>query len=782
MGIPSRLIVAVISQFKEAIDKDIRRFQNLSSFLGIDINPKKKPAQEPVVKEASIEVEARAKGKIKEEIRNWFLQVMGDYLPIGYFDKAKRDSFEDRERMFQYLPDDLFDRMEKKIRQIIGEKAGLQGYKNLNTDDLILDDEIIDSKIVDLLGYYESNRPSLESVISKSLSPAKKETTEKRFEPGPGETWFTPTVSEALYNNYQKYINDHKEKFSQRADKENKEVKRPEDLGIFKNKADPQIIKILNEIKKFKVNIEDVDLSTDPKEKLPTVAITFSIPELAKKNAGIYGDILFTKKLPAKMRYLRPYKEYPVSVQYSGDRGLGIRFDDIYKEWEDNTSEAFKKFGFVDHESYRKFLSYLIDVFSQENIRKNKNLDEIIADLGGSIAIRDKSDESGKVITISSAKDLDDVMGFGGKEFTKEELRSKRKTEQVKKRYKWQENIVKDKLNKVVDAWNPKIQEYLFKLTPEEGKTMRSAVVKSGSLMSMRDFINKIKSGSDTKAGFRGLINTKEIADKALQFIFDEKTDPGVYAWKILLTDYIVNKGLEYELFKDAVKIILYKNFIESRGKKGEALKNELSSVGWDVIKSKYSDMDVKGFLNEQGKPGQGIDNGIKDLNKNIQAIIKSSENQPAFNNFFDRLRSWNAIVGKDLERKVERIIEGDDPSPIKVKEDLKAKMISEYEEQDPRVVDELKKLENKKNDLEKELKADKYDLESDEELNKLDKAIVALKDKTVKKERVDVTTPEGSKYLDQLVEYLIEERLQKAYIKQASYLNIINMSKNFLK
>ena len=208
MGIPSRLIIAVISQFKEAIDNDIRRFQNFSSFLGIDIKPKKEIEEKPVVKEASIEVDARAKGKIKDEIRDWFLKVMGDYLPIGYFDKSKRDSFEDRNRMFQYLPDDLFDRMEKKIRQIIGEKADLQGYKDLNTDNIVLDDEVVDSKIVDLLSYYEKNHTALGSVISKSLSPAKKETTEKRFEPGPGETWFTPTVSDALYDNYQKYINE----------------------------------------------------------------------------------------------------------------------------------------------------------------------------------------------------------------------------------------------------------------------------------------------------------------------------------------------------------------------------------------------------------------------------------------------------------------------------------------------------------------------------------------------------------------------------------------------
>ena len=206
MSFSSKMKFAVISLYKEAIDKDVRRFQNMASFLGIDLKPKKDSGS--TEKEASFEIDARAAGKVKDEIRNWFIEVMGDYLPIGYFDKGKRDNIENRERIYQYLADDLFEGMQKWLTKIIGRKANRQGYKDLNSEDLVLDDEVIDSKVIDMLGYFQNNPSELEAVIRKSFAPKKKDTTEKKFEPGPGEMWFTPTVSEALYKNYEDYLKD----------------------------------------------------------------------------------------------------------------------------------------------------------------------------------------------------------------------------------------------------------------------------------------------------------------------------------------------------------------------------------------------------------------------------------------------------------------------------------------------------------------------------------------------------------------------------------------------
>jgi hypothetical protein len=773
MSFPSR--IAVIGLFKEAVGNDVRRFQNLSSLLGIDLDKGPKRGSEVTEKDASFEIDARAAGKVKEEIRRWFIDVMGDYLPIGYFDKGKRDGIESRERIYQYLPDDLYNKMGEWLKKKIGAKAKLQGYKELSQEDLILSDEVIDSKLIDMLGYYQDNKAELSSVINRTISPKKRETTDKKFEPGIGEMWFTPMVSEALYKNYVDYLKD-------RAKQEGAtNVPKPEDLGVHLDKPDPHIIKILDSLKKFNIEIHDQDISQDTREKAPTVSIKFSIPELGKRNSKLYGDVLFSKKLPASMGSLRANKLHPVSVQYSGtgDKGLGIRFDEKQKMWEDNTAEAFKRVGFVDREMYTNFINGAVSNFMDKVFTKGKNLDEMISDLGGSIALRGMKDSDGRPVSISSAQDLEDVMGFGGMDLTKQELKSKRKTEQVKKRYKWQESMVKDKLEKVLEVWGPRIQEYLFKLTPEDGKAMREAIVRSDKFPSMEDFINKIKTGQDTKASFRSLFQTKEIADKALQLIFDEKTDPGEYAWKVLLTDYIKNKGLESELFSSAIRIMLYKDLLDSEGKTGEALRKGLQDSSWSTINKQYSGSDLKDFLNKQSN---NISKGLVDLKGTIQEIIKGSKGQSAFKQFFDRLRSWDSVVGKDMERKIERILDGDDPSPIKIGEGLKAKMVS-VREMDPRVEADVKKLESKKDTLEKSLKDKGEDPSKSEELKDLDLTINNLVEgKTVKKDMIDVSTPEGSKYLDELINTLLEERIQKAYVKQASYLDIIRLAKNFIQ
>ena len=381
------------------------------------------------------------------------------------------------------------------------------------------------------------------------------------------------------------------------------------------------------------------------------------------------------------------------------------------------------------------------------------------------------------------AEDLESLSESGGKNVTKEDLKSKRRTEDIKKRYEDRGVIIKEKLQKVMDMWGPRIQEYLFKLTPEDGKAMRETIVKSEIFPYMREFIEKIKSGTSLKAGFTNLLNTKEIADKALQFIFDERTDPGQYAWKTLLTDYITTKGFESPLFIDAIKLLLYKNLKESEGKAGAALRNELRDVSWDTVRKQYSDGDVKSFLSEQAGQANGIRDGIQELNKNIKGAIRTSENKGAFQNFFGRLRTWNSIMGKDLEVKLERIVAGDDPSPIKMDKTTRSKMVTEYEETDPRIKDQLNKLEGERDILEKKIEeTPTEDPEKTLELDDLKKQILELESKSVKKERLDISTPEGLKFLDKVIEKLVEERLQKAYTKQASYSDFIASTFNFLK
>jgi hypothetical protein len=244
-----------------------------------------------------------------------------------------------------------------------------------------------------------------------------------------------------------------------------------------------------------------------------------------------------------------------------------------------------------------------------------------------------------------------------------------------------------------------------------------------------------------------------------------------------------MTKSLESPLFIDAIKLLLYKDLKESEGKAGAALKNELRDVGWDTIRKQYSDEDIKRFLSDQGQAGQGIDNGIKDLSKNIKAAIRGSESKPAFQTFFSRLRTWNSIMGKDLEVKLERILEGDDPSPVKMDKATRSKMITEYEETDPRIKDQLIKLEKDKETLEKKLEeSPAEDPEKNLELEDIKKQIADLQSKSTKKERMNIDTPEGLKFLDKIIQKLVEDRLQKAYTKKASYSSFIASTFNFLK
>ena len=413
MGIPSQIKLAVVSIFKKAAEGDLRRFQNMAEFLGINPGVKKETAPAtatPTItkeqsKDASLELDARSKGKVREAVRDWFLDLMKENLPVGYFEKNKRDAFGMRDRIFQYLPDDLFNLMQQKIFEEVGDKAKKQGYKGFDPKDLVLDEEVVDSKVIDMLHFFQEKPAELKAAINAAFAPKKKETTDKRFEPGPGEMWFTPVVSEALYEKYSQYVTKNRSRYEEKAQKEGKDVVvSPENLGIYKNKADPEVIKLLNKIKRFHIQIEDSDISTDSKEGLPTVTIIFFIPELAKERPEIYDDILFTKKLPANMGALRANRPHPASVQFSGERGLGIRFDDVAKAWQDNTSEVFSKIGFSDYESYRKFVNVLTREYAKEELRKAKNLDELIAELGGSIAIRNKEDPEGNVVNVSTGR------------------------------------------------------------------------------------------------------------------------------------------------------------------------------------------------------------------------------------------------------------------------------------------------------------------------------------------------------------------------------------------
>jgi DNA-binding ferritin-like protein len=785
MNIPSRMRLAVVSIFKAAAEGDQRRFQNFANFLGISLKPKQEsaPAPEEQTKEAAMEIDARSKPQVKNAIREAFINFLKPYMPIGYFEAGKRDTFKVRNEMFQELPDNLFNAMQHKIIEILGDKAKREGYK-LNTGDIVLEDESVDSEIIKMLDYYKKNPENFEKVINFAFSPARKDTGGKRYETKPGETWFTPIVSDELYAKYKKYIADNREGLRQRAQREGKdEITTPEAMGIYKGKADPYAIRILDGLKKFNIEVKDKDIAMDTRESLPTTSILFFIPELAKARPVIYDDILFRKKLPANMGPLgRENKKHPVTVQYSSDKGLAIRFTEVYKAWEENTSQVFKILGFTDKASYQRLVQVAVRYYGQATIRNAKDLDTLISELGGKISVRDKMDPKRDTKTISTAEDLGELQEYGGEQVTKEELKSTYKPEKTIEKYKQQDKEIAEKLQKVKDMWGDKIQAYLFNISPEDGKAMREAIVRTETLPTIKDVTLRIKAG-ELRVGFANLINTKEVAEKTLEFIFDERTPQGENAWRVLIKNYILTQGLQSDEFVMAIKALLFRDLKKSEGKNRAALTTAMRDSSWDEITSKYSIEDVGSFLKEQNFAFV-----TEDLNKAIKKAISKNENSPAFKTFFSRLRTWADIAhGKTLQTKLERILEGDDPSPVTMDEALKAKIVREYKETDPRIEDELTELEEDKRHLEKEKEEQvEEDPDLNLELEETNKKINALKEKSIKKERIDLSVPEAKGYLEEVIKKLIEERLQKAYVrdftKKASCLEFIKSTYYFLK
>jgi hypothetical protein len=232
-----------------------------------------------------------------------------------------------------------------------------------------------------------------------------------------------------------------------------------------------------------------------------------------------------------------------------------------------------------------------------------------------------------------------------------------------------------------------------------------------------------------------------------------------------------------------AIKALLFRDLKKSEGKNRAALTTAMRDSSWDEITSKYSIEDVGSFLKEQNFAFV-----TEDLNKAIKKAISKNENSPAFKTFFSRLRTWADIAhGKTLQTKLERILEGDDPSPVTMDEALKAKIVREYKETDPRIEDELTELEEDKRHLEKEKEEQvEEDPDLNLELEETNKKINALKEKSIKKERIDLSVPEAKGYLEEVIKKLIEERLQKAYVrdftKKASCLEFIKSTYYFLK
>lgn len=826
MGIPGRLLVSVVGMYKQAADDNTKRFYNLASFLGINLKSPEKAKE--MSKESSeltaseMELEASAKASVLSKVKEWFTDLLGDYLPEGYFKEENRKKYPQRDKMYADLYKIMFYGMKDSLEREFYDLANKQGYQ-LNHRDLesLYEPYTIDGEVLKMLASYKKDPKPIKSAIHKTL--LKKDGFLSKAKDGgletvpglnrPGLLWFSPIVTPELYARYEELIKNNPEKYKN---------KTPEDLDpkVVKDKADPNIIEILSSAGKFDIDILDVNASSA--KGLSVTKYRFRIPLLDKHD--LYKGLTFDRKFPPGKHHLRQDKLYDVVVKETGKKGLMLVvkvLDEV--ESEENLSRVYQH-GFIDYATFKVFTNMLVNDYVRE-ITKRKDLNELIADMGGEVKLRVKSErgrsddedlaeeeaklEKGKKKkddggqktdrreekTIGQVDSLGDLSSYGESSYKKEDAGSKGLSdpEKIRKYKQDTEQVLKDKQDEVVSVWGPYVSEYLFSLTPEEGRAMAEAIVKKSTFKKLNDIIFKIVSGDNIQYNLGALLVSKEVVRKALMIIFSESTAWGISGWKVLLEDYIKNDIMnDFPEIEQAVRALIYRESLEgSGGENGkklsaveikEAMENAFNS---GIPYKKYTASDINKYLSQVLTPVFFSNYTDKFLNPKIKESILSLRDHPAFKRFFERLKVWDdVLVKKWLWTKLDNVLAGDAPPPIKVPKDLKATMVTDIST-DVRDKDNLEKLEKQLDAVEEKLKAENKNPEEDKTWSDLQVRLKNIKNKAIKTDRIVVTddsgelTGSGEKFLDKLIKHFIDDRIKQITVKNASYSGIVKLAYN---
>lgn len=712
MAVPTKLLFAVIKKFSADSDKSQRRFENFMSFLGL--GEEKEKADDTMTKEAA----ERARGDVRKMLRDWFFDIIGNYVRAGYFSKKNRAQHEWRDEVWQNTGKMLHDKLRYALLSAVGKYAKRTLGKDIRIDELNLAPDIVDQKIYDFLIEMQQNPEFIQKVVNRWLrqqggfkeKPQEPEVEEakgrkrREYQQGLAEVWFRPIVTEDVYNEYEKFVKEHQETtFKQTAERVKAETGReklvPEDIGVHKGRVDPTAFKLLNDAGKFNLEIHDVEPAYDTREKKDTWQITFSIPELAQKMPSLYDTALYTLKIPPSVRSLDPTDEIPVSVQHSystktGKKGMSIRLDDVYQDWTEDTMDTLNDVGFLSKNRFEKFVNTAASVFkdlwlsndlysmqqksidlgeeSKTKKRPGKNLDEIISDLGGDVRFHGRS--------FATADDLADLVDqLSGKPSTLKELRSQRETGDFERRME----EVKKMADRAIDVAGEKVYGYFGGIDKPQGQDMREAIVKAGSYPSLSAITYMLRSGQNLRVGWNNLFQAAEIVDKALTFVFHPQVSPGEQAWKAHLLSYLKEEALRNPDFMSAIKWLTYKDKLNDAGKKGAALKQALQNTTAEQLNQEISDQEASQKWSEISANQTVTEKATQLLRDSIKETTTSKlKTHPAFRKFWERRRTWDAAIKPDVETNVERVLMGDEKIPrgVKIAPELKAKIVETTE------------------------------------------------------------------------------------------------------
>jgi hypothetical protein len=687
MSVPTKLLFAVINKFSADNDESQRRFQNFISFLGVGGDQ----GDKSVSKEAA----ERARGDVRKMLRDWFFDIIGNYIRAGYFSKKNRAQHEWRDEVWQNTGKMLHDKLRYSLLQEMADYAKRALGQGVRIDELSLPEDVIDQKIFDLLSDMQGDREFIQKAVNvwlrqqggfkeKNQSPEVEEAKSrkrKEYQQGLAEVWFRPIVTDDVYDEYKKFVKDHQDTtFKRTAERIKTETGRtqlvPEDIGVHKGRVDPTAFKILNEMGKFNLEIHDTEPAYDTREKKDTWQVTFSIPELAQKMPSLYDTALYTLKIPPSVRSLDPTDEIPVSVQHSydtktGKKGMSIRLDDVYQDWTEDTMDTFNDVGFLSKDRFEKFVDALATQFKRQ-WRRGKNLDEMVADLGGDVRFHGRS--------FATADDLADLADqLSGRPSTVEELRAQREIGDFEERMQ----EVRKMTDRAIDVAGEKVQGYFGGIDKPQGEAMREAIVKVGNYPSLSALTDLIRTGQNLRISWNNLFQTAEIVNKALEFIFHPQVSPGDLAWKTHLLNYLKEEAPRNPDFMAAIKWITYKDKLAKSGKKGAALKDALSKTTVAQLTSQVSDQEALEIFRSKLKEITGRGTELTLLQNSIKKTVESKlRTHPAFRKFWERQKTWDAAIKPDVETKVERVLMGDEDIPrgVKMAPELKAKVIETTE------------------------------------------------------------------------------------------------------
>jgi hypothetical protein len=607
-------------------DEDHRRYLLLSEFLDM---PNQEQPQQPTKTAADPVDPEQERGEYQRERKKTeqfvgqhgmnqafsqaFINLIEDYLPGGYFwDENNKKIATDFYRMVYKGFSEILPKMisyktskinlkevKKRNPEISDDKAKQESeqFFDIPENSIKLDPEAINRIITDALIYFSKNPEDLKEGLIKAFS--RKSTEEESGKIGIGQVFFVPKKDASEPTE----IQDDSDKSENRGFQD-----------IDNNVID---------------NLEDRDFVKWTWKGLDeNGTLSFTLPDL-------YGDRIFTVKLPADVKNIRP-GTYTFKIKASKRKGVILDFVEQRNEMLDDTLESLDMAGFgVDQ--LKKFINNGI-ISKYNTVLRAKPIESLFEDLGGAVFISGHQ--------IGSVNDLAEL---GDEDLRTQGARGKEKTEEARRKNLEKEH---DKIKAVVDRWGPVLGKHFLQVRQDEGSRMAQAI--SAHFPERSD--KKIPS-------LQSIQETRPVVQMVLSTIMSPATplgsgnsDPWIYAVK----NQFDRAAIENPILKEQIALLIH----NQKAKQTKTPENVTQTY------EPVDDAEIRQYV--KNIPTSTWRMNLLRLRDEIKDIMQTKmRSDPALKKFFERRRTFNEYISKDLEDQVVTIMEEQKLDPTKA-EDMK--------------------------------------------------------------------------------------------------------------